>query len=1195
MDKCISGRHSAAAVLAFALLASAGGASAQVVISQVYGGGGNNGAPYTHDFIELHNNGTTAVDLTGWSVQYASSAGSSWQRTNLSGSIAPGGYFLVQQAQGANPGTSLPTPDVVGTLTLSATAGKVALVNHTTALTGVCPTGNVDFVGFGTPTTTNCAEGSAPTGSLSATVAAIRGGNGCSDSNVNAADFTIATPTPRNSASPVAGCAGGGLPMLSIDDVAFEEGLGTALLRASLSQPAGPGGVNFEFVTADGSATAGEDYTALVSRTFIPEGKSDGYLTITVLNDGIAEDDEEFHVDFRDVTGAVLGNGRATVTVFDDDYSLTAINAIQGNGATSPLVGRTVHARGIVTGRKSNGFFLQTPDSDVDGDPMTSEGVFVFTRSAPPADAAVGNTVIAHGQVLEYLPSGADPGQTPLTELSATRVSLVSVPQIIWPGMLPAPIALTTTFPDPNGPLDQLERVEGMRVKIANATVVAPTGGNTNEPNASGSSNGILHVVVTGVARPFREAGIAVTDPVPGGGNPAIPRWDFNPELITVNSRGLVGSATWDFPYDTRIGSLTGPLDYGFRRYTILPDALDLPTFRKGPRSEMRGAPTFAGSVTVAGYNLERFFDNVEDPSVDEEVLTTAALERRLNKASLGIRNYLQTPDIVGLVEVENLSVLQTLANRINTDAVADGKQDPRYTAHLLEGNDVGGIDVGFLVKNADIGNGVPRVTVNSVTQLGKDTRYTEPSGASALLNDRPPLLLDAVVHYDGGREFALSVVLVHQRSLRGAETDNASGDRIRTKRQRQAEFLATQIAELQQDPERRLVVLGDFNAFEFNDGLVDAMNVVTGTPSADEATVVPGDGADLLDPDLVNLNRLDPASTSYSFVFDGNAQSLDHVLVNEQLIVDTSLMMHNHARINADFPEINRNDANSPSRLSDHDPVLLSFVPRHRADLAVTAVANTAEVRLGQPIVFTATVANRGPDSAEWPGIGFAVDAEVPDLTIAPSSTDWSCDAPQVADGRTTVACTTYHLANAGSVDFTVSTVATQSLVGTPLMLAVAAQSQSIDRDSSNDQASASIDVYAVADLAAYLIGPVPFLRSGTVGHYALLVAQLGPDVAVKPYVTLSGDAPAANVRITPPKGWQCDVADAAEGFEATCNGDTLARGSLKDFDIAIRAPARNGDGLLTVTARVGASVRDPRQGNDSARHRVRLIGRPH
>jgi len=75
-------------------------ASPDIVISQVYGGGGNSGATYTNDFIELYNRGSAAVDVTGWTVQYASAAGGTWQTTQLSGTIQPGRYFLVQEAVG---------------------------------------------------------------------------------------------------------------------------------------------------------------------------------------------------------------------------------------------------------------------------------------------------------------------------------------------------------------------------------------------------------------------------------------------------------------------------------------------------------------------------------------------------------------------------------------------------------------------------------------------------------------------------------------------------------------------------------------------------------------------------------------------------------------------------------------------------------------------------------------------------------------------------------------------------------------------------------------------------------------------------------------------------------------------------------------------------------------------------------------
>ena len=120
---------------------SAVAASASVVISQVYGGGGNAGATFKNDFIELFNRGAAAVDLTGWSVQYAAAAGIAWAPTVLSGPIQPGQYYLVQEGAGAGGTVSLPTPDATGNIAMGATAGKVILTNATVALTGSCPSG----------------------------------------------------------------------------------------------------------------------------------------------------------------------------------------------------------------------------------------------------------------------------------------------------------------------------------------------------------------------------------------------------------------------------------------------------------------------------------------------------------------------------------------------------------------------------------------------------------------------------------------------------------------------------------------------------------------------------------------------------------------------------------------------------------------------------------------------------------------------------------------------------------------------------------------------------------------------------------------------------------------------------------------------------------------------------------------------
>lgn len=183
-----------------------------VVISQIYGGGGNTGATLRNDFVELFNRSASAVSLTGWSVQYASSAGSTWQVTALSGVIPAGGYYLVQQGAGAGGTTSLPTPDATGSIAMSATAGKVILSSALAALSGTCPTTTpaVDHVGYGTAAT-DC--GSGTTATLSNTLAAIRGDNGCAFSAALSADFSTGAPSPRNSASPTHPCAATAIPV----------------------------------------------------------------------------------------------------------------------------------------------------------------------------------------------------------------------------------------------------------------------------------------------------------------------------------------------------------------------------------------------------------------------------------------------------------------------------------------------------------------------------------------------------------------------------------------------------------------------------------------------------------------------------------------------------------------------------------------------------------------------------------------------------------------------------------------------------------------------------------------------------------------------------------------------------------------------------------------------------------------------
>jgi hypothetical protein len=240
------------------------------------------------------------------------------------------------------------------------------------------------------------------------------------------------------------------------------------------------------------------------------------------------------------------------------------------------------------------------------------------------------------------------------------------------------------------------------------------------------------------------------------------------------------------------------------------------------------------------------------------------------------------------------------------------------YTAYLLEGNDIGGIDVGFLVRDT--------VRVDSVAQFGRDDVFEFPGANPAPLNDRPPLVLRGA-YVGNGAPFPIAVIAVHQRSLSGI--DGSDGARIRAKRHEQALRLSQFEDSLQRaEPGLRLVVIGDFNAFEFTDGYVDVMGQVTGNPDPAGALLP---ATDEIDSDLTNQTLDMPSEQRYSFVFDGTAQSLDHALTSRAL--DPWVRGAEHSRGNADAPFRFDVDATTSLRSSDHDGTVLFLMTDFDAD----------------------------------------------------------------------------------------------------------------------------------------------------------------------------------------------------------------------------------------------------------------------
>ncbi len=335
---------------------------ADLKISQIYGGGNNSGATYQNDFVEIFNHGSTTVDfsVTPYSVQYAG-VGSNFgsNRTNLTaGSIAPGRYFLVQESGGTTNGAPLPTPDATGSINLSGTTGKVALVVGTTFLsTTTCPGDDLvapfnpsdgtiaDFVGYGSSagTSGHCYEGSGPAPAATNTSADFRKAGGCTDTNDNTADFFAFTPSPRNSSSAINNCTGAATPNISINDVSVAEGNSgttTATFTVSLSAPAQGADVTFDIATQDSSATtANNDYVAKsLTGQIIPAGLTTYTFSVTVNGDINVEPDETFFVNLANVSGATVADGQGTGTIQHDDLptmSIDDVSAAEGDSGTT--------------------------------------------------------------------------------------------------------------------------------------------------------------------------------------------------------------------------------------------------------------------------------------------------------------------------------------------------------------------------------------------------------------------------------------------------------------------------------------------------------------------------------------------------------------------------------------------------------------------------------------------------------------------------------------------------------------------------------------------------------------------------------------------------------------------------------------------------------------------------------------------
>jgi endonuclease/exonuclease/phosphatase family metal-dependent hydrolase len=843
--------------------AQTGTSAARIVISE-YRFRGARGT--SDEFVELFNAGDAPVNVSGWLIRSSTNTNPPTLLTvatipgptvaTPSGTIInPGCYYLVaNNATGGYSGSV--TPNLTYTSSISDNGG-VAVARTAADIVDQVGQGTVaaaygegrrlTFANLGINLTTDVERGieRRPGGAL-----------GHEDTNDNLTDFQVnSVSRPQNASTCLVRVNLGIAASTSAPSVEQGQPL-TVFAQVTPGTVPASSGIS---VTGDLSAVGGSAATTLADNGVAPDAvANDNIFSVEV----IVPQGNPLGAQAMTLNATDLQGRRATQTLsvaVTLPAALYVPHEIQGPGAVTPIaIGTPVMVRGVVTGKKANGFFLQTETGVEDADPNTSEGLFVPATASQLTRALVGHLVYVKGLAAELVP------QSDLASPSITAVSDLSFIFDLGVSAMPAAAELTSAEVSDAGTLDQLERFEGMRVR-ASLVAVNGTGG-----------DGAFHAVVNGQARPFREPGVESGYPVLACavGPCNVPVFDGNPERLRVDSDGQLGVAAVHVSTGAAM-NVTGPLDFESRTFTIVPDAQV--TFAGG-MSVLAAPAAAANQFTVASFFLGGTVN-----------------ANRLAKAAIAIRDGLNMPDIIGVQEVENLAALTALAQAIDDGAAAG--QAPNYEAQFLEDSDAG---VGVLVKQAG-----GRVTVNSFEAAGADAVMLRAivAGPSTMLPQ------------------AVTVIVPHLLSRDGSETGDAAGALVREQRKAQSEALANFI-QARQSPTEAIVVMGDFNGFSFNDGYVDVVGTVAGTPATSDQVATQTTSP--VSPHLVNLGDLMPPAERYSSASNGNAQALDHALATANLA--SQFAGAARARINADFPAMLSGVVLSPSRLSDRDPMVAYF-----------------------------------------------------------------------------------------------------------------------------------------------------------------------------------------------------------------------------------------------------------------------------
>jgi predicted extracellular nuclease len=900
-----SRRASWAALAGLMAVSSLQAADLSITQFRVRGPSGGN-----DEFVEVQNTGTAALDVSGYKLNGSNASGTTGTRLTFPAgtSVAPGCFLLLANSAASGYSGSV-APDLKYATGVTDDGG-LALLNASGTI--------VDQVGLSAGSAYKQGTPLATLGSTNNDQGYGRKVNGAGlpqNSGDNSADWVKVAPTaPRSSTSP---CTVQGLS-LSIADatVSVRNGDDQQMPFAiTLSEPA-KADVTVHAVTADDTATvAAGDYNAIDTTLTIPAGTTSTTLDVTVHGAKVAGPDKAFRVNLTDATGGdvTLAKASAVGAILNEIPVAAEIWQVTGRGQVSPLLGKRVSTHGnIVTAVGPAGFTMQTPDDRADDDRLTSNGIYVFTSTAP--SVKVGDMVDVEATVDNYfnLPELKN------ADIASTKHGVRLPKAVVFGDKTPSTDPNALSCGDTN-----FQCYVSMRVSIDNGMITTGNLRFSNEPFAE------VYITANG-KRSLREPGVRYTVPVPEGVN--LPNWSGNPQVFKMNTADF-GAVAANTPFNAGTTfRAEGVMSYAFGIYTFIPTKIDIKKAATLPRA-VDPRPFYA--VRVGALNTERFCDTDfnttftcsggdTEPTADEVKLKTQRL-------SAYIGSVLKLPDILSVEEVKSLQVLQGLARQLGDDYPA------QYEAILQPGHDPSGINVGFLVRT-------DRVRVLDVRQLGADETWQD-GGETAFVHDHPPLLLTADVPSILGR-MRVNVISVHPKARQNVDKTGSTADRDREKRFLQAKSLATQVQAIQMDRKNLLaplLVVGDFNSYQFSDGFTDVVGLISG--KYDDSQNLLKLGKNLVKPTLWNAVDSVPEQDRYSFLFTenfGNIQGqaprqvpshqvLDHALLNT--VARGLFLKMQYGRGNLDAPVQTIDDSASATGVqkaigsSDHDGFVVDMV----------------------------------------------------------------------------------------------------------------------------------------------------------------------------------------------------------------------------------------------------------------------------